>query len=321
MPRIPYTASKFGRHWGRALSGCHHMNLTWNELVWAAMTMGKPGIAFLLTHDWHSVSDLVVRSHTVYANLCENARYIEKSSLYAGLDPTEKSGVSYFMGMLAAKVMGARLLDVPWLFHLSMIDALGGTAALNSNSEPDLIGLRSNKEWVVAEAKGRTWGHSKSAMASAKNQTRQLRTINGQYPSLRVAVQASFNPRLHWAIEDPEEFDDSSRDLQFDVEDVFAMYYSAPLSAIDKGQERAIGERKFIVRELPEIGISIGIDQEAIGRLKERTISQAPGSFLEGSGFQLQQEFVIFSDGLAIALDDRWAEPRMNLDPWLRRNG
>lgn len=322
MPRIPYTASKFGRHWGPKLYGRHQLNLTWNELVWAAMTMGKPGVAFLLAHGWHSISDLVVRSHTVYANLSENGRFIEKSSLYSGLDPTEKSGVSYFMGMLAAKVMGHRLLDVPWFFHLSMLNALGGTASLKGNSEPDLIGLRSNREWIVAEAKGRTWGHSKSAMEAAKKQTRQLRKINGQYPSLRVAVQASFSPKLHWAIEDPEEFDDNARDLQFNVENVLAMYYSASLSAIEQGQDRAIGNRKFIVRELPEIGVSIGIDREVVARLDERTMSQAPNAFVEGAESQLhQQEFVIFPDGLAIALDDRWSESRMSLDPWSRRNG
>mgnify|MGYP007088122501 CR=1 FL=1 len=155
------------------------------------MTMGKPGVAFLFSHGWHSVSDLVVRSHTVYANLRGSSKYIEKSSLYAGLDPTEKSGVSYFMGMVAAKVLGARLLDTPWLFHVSLIQALGGSVVLKAKSEPDLVGLRRNRQWIVAEAKGRTWGYSASVMTAAKQQTRQLRTINGQYPSLRVAIQAS----------------------------------------------------------------------------------------------------------------------------------
>ena len=322
MPRISYTASKFGRHWGSTLHGRHQLNVTWSELVWAAMTMGKPGVAFLLAHGWHSISDLVVRSHTVYANLSESGRFIEKSTLYSGLDPTEKSGISYFMGMLAAKVMGHRLLDVPWFFHLSMLNALGGTASLKGNSEPDLIGLRRNREWIVAEAKGRTWRHSKSAMDAAKQQTRQLRKINGKYPSLRVAVQASFNPKLNWEIEDPEEFDDNDRDLQFNVENVLGMYYSASLAAIEKGQEIAIGNRKFIVRELSEVGVSIGIDREVVTRLADETMSQAPNVFGYGAESKMhQQEFSVFPDGLAIALDERWSASRMSLDPWSRRNG
>lgn len=199
MPVVAYDAKNFGSHGNSALAGRHSLTLSWNELVWAAMTMGKPGVAYLLAHGWHSASDLIVRSHTVYANLRQTHRHLEKSSLYGDLDPSEKSGISYFMGMLAAKILGARLLDVPWLFHFSLIGAIGGTATLKGKSQPDLVGLRRNRDWVVVEAKGRTLGYSASAMASAKLQTRQLRKINGSYPSLRVAVQAYFAPQLQWA--------------------------------------------------------------------------------------------------------------------------
>src|SRR6266568_4288374 len=69
MPVVAYNASKFGGHWGSALAGSHSLSISWNELVWAAITIGKPGVAFLLAHGWHSVSDLIVRAHMVYANL------------------------------------------------------------------------------------------------------------------------------------------------------------------------------------------------------------------------------------------------------------
>ncbi|MCG5511507.1 hypothetical protein, partial [Ectothiorhodospira lacustris] len=323
MPVVPYTASNFGRHWGTALAGRHNLTLSWNEFVWAAMTMGKPGVAFLLSSGWHSLSDLVVRSHTVYANLRASSNHVEKSSLYAGLDPTEKSGVSYFMGMMAAKILGARLLDTPWLFHVSLVHALGGSVVLKAKSEPDLVGLRRNREWIVAEAKGRTWGYSSSAMRAAKLQTRQLRTINGQYPSLRVAIQASFNPRLEWAIDDPEEFDEGVPDIQFDVESAMDMYYSAPIIATEKGQSRLIGSRKFQTRELSEIGVSIGIDREVRERVLQRILLQGEKLLLLDQAAEPYQEdgFTIFADGLAISLDERWSEDRMAQDPWSRRNG
>jgi hypothetical protein len=322
MPIIRYKASNFGRHWGSALNGRHRLSLTWNEIIWAAITMGKPGVGFLLSHGWHSISDLVVRSYTVYANLRESYTFIEKSSLYTGLDPTEKSGVSYFMGMIAAKVLGARLLDTPWLFHVSLIKSLGGSVVLKAKSEPDLVGLRGNRQWIVVEAKGRTGGYSAPAMSAAKLQTRQLRTINGQYPSLRVAIQASFNPRLEWALEDPEEFDEVAPDLQFDTEVAMEMYYSAATMATDKGQSRLLGSREFLVQELSEIGVTIGIDQEVRNRLKERSMFQyeqslPPEQCVE---FHSEDNFSVFSDGLAISLDERWSENRMVQDPWSRRN-
>lgn len=285
--------------------------------------MGKPGVAFLLSHGWHSVSDLVVRSHTVYANLQENYSHLERSGLYSGLDPTEKSGVSYFMGMIAAKVLCARLLDTPWLFHVSMVNALGGTFALKGKSQPDLVGLRRNRNWIVAEAKGRTWGYSASAMAAAKRQTRQLRTINGQFPSLRVAVQASFNPKLEWAIEDPEEFDNDAPNLHFDLESAMMMYYSAPNEVASTGQSRRIQQREYFIRELPEIGVTVGIDREVRDRLRKRTMS---AGHLQMAHYQTlnpktHDDFSVFSDGLAISLDQRWSAERMTRDPWARREG
>lgn len=323
MPLVPYTASRFPKHWGSALDGRHKLWLSWHEIVWAAITMGKPGVAFLLAHGWHSVSDLVVRSHTIYANLRESALYLERSSLYTGLDPTEKSGVSYFMGMVAAKILGARLLDTPWLFHVSMVNSLGGSLSLNCKSQPDLIGLRRNREWVVAEAKGRTWGYSASAMAAAKRQTRQLRSINGQFPSLRVAVQASFSPNLEWAIEDPEDFEEEAPDLQFDLEGAMEMYYSAPTAAVAGGQIRRLRQREFLVRELPEIGVTIGIDRDVRDRLQNHAMSTGEGARVQDPSREPQpdSDFFVFTDGLAIALDARWAQQRMSSDPRGRRDG
>ena len=284
--------------------------------------MGKPGVAFLLSHGWHSVSDLVVRSHTIYANLRGGSTYIEKSSLYNGLDPSEKSGVSYFIGMVAAKILGARLLDTPWLFHVSMVESLGGSVVLKAKSQPDLIGLSRNRQWIVVEAKGRTWGYSAAAMTAAKQQTRQLRSVNGQSPLLRVAIQAFFNPKLEWAIEDPAEFNEDATDLHFEAEDAMEMYYSAPTIATENGHGRVIGNRKFIAQELSEIGVTIGLELNVRDRLKERNMlrpdqSSAPiqeiEPFTEGG-------FHVFSDGLAISLDERWTEEQMIRDSWFRRN-
>lgn len=264
-----------------------------------------------------------MRSHTIYANLRESSPFLERSSLYTGLDPTEKSGVSYFMGMVAARVLAARLLDTPWLFHLSMIKTLGGSASLKGNSQPDLIGLRRNRDWVVAEAKGRTWGFSASAMAAAKLQTRQLRSINGQFPALRVAVQASFNPNLEWDIEDPEEFDEDAPDVQFNVEGALEMYYSATTAAVAGGQGRRIRQREFLVRELPEIGVSVAIDRNVRDRVQKHSMTAGVDELIQDPFPEPQRdgEFLVFADGLAIALDARWAENRMARDPWVRRDG
>jgi hypothetical protein len=228
------------------------------------------------------------------------------------------------MGMLAAKILGARLLQVPWLFHVSMISVIGGTVALKGKSQPDLVGLRRNGDWVVVEAKGRTLGYSAPAMASAKLQPRQLRQINGSYPSLRVAVQAYFAPRLQWALEDPEEFDPAARDWQFDLATALSMYYSAPMAATQQGSAtRRIHQRDFLAKELPEIGVTVAIDLGVRDRVVARTpvnqddattLAEFPSSHTDG-------DFVVFPDGIAISLDERWSEDRMQIQPGARRDG
>lgn len=323
MPHVKYRAKNFPRHFGPSFSGKHDLNVTWEEMVWAAITMGKPGVGFLLAHGWHSVSDIVVRSHTVYANLRYSQGFMAQSSLYGALDPTEKGATSYFMGMLAAKVLSARLLDVPWLFHLSMLGPLGGSATLASNSEPDLIGLTRSREWVIAEAKGRTGGYSASAMSAAKLQTRQLRRINGHLPRLRVAVQAFFNARMEWAIEDPEEYDETARDLDVDLETALERYYSAAMAATEHSDARSIGNRKFLVRTLPEIGVTVAFDVEVREHVNRRAMGTTgiEAGWNSFSKVTEDGEFIVFPDGLAISLDERWAPQRMMLDPTRRRDG
>lgn len=160
-------------------------------------------------------------------------------------------------------------------------------------------------------------------MATAKRQTRQVRSINGRYPALRVAVQASFEPFLRWAIEDPEEFDDHATDLRFDPEDLFEMYYSGAAIATDTAETRLLNGRSFLVNEVSEVGVTIGLDTAVRERLYARSMAQRDS---EGAPERLDKRvraegFTVFPDGLAISLDERWSEDRMAIDPWVRPRG
>ena len=324
MPRIQYHATNFPPRYGAALSGTHNLTVTWAELVWAAITFGKPGLAHLLSHGMHSISDMIVRSHTVYANLHQTGLHLEKSALYEDLDPTEKGATSYFLGMMAAKIICSRLLDTPFVFHLSMLKTLGGTMVLHKKSQPDLIGLNSAGNWVVAEAKGRTNGYSPDAMTKAKLQTRQLRMINGTYPSLRVGIQAYFSPDLNFAVSDPDEYEDDAEDIEFDLRAAIHDYYSYVLGSSQVGRApRKILGREYQFRAIEETGVSIGIDTTTLKRLEQDGDFRAPfaNELAQVSVADDEQGTVTFPDGLAVSLDQRWSENRMRRDPRTRRGG
>ncbi len=324
MPRIRCHASNFSPRYGPTLSGAHDLSVTWSELVWAAITVGKPGLTYLFSHGIHSFSDMIVRSHTVYANLRQTNSHFEKSALYENLDPTEKGAASYFLGMMATKIVCSRLLDTPHVFHLSMLKTLGGTAVLNTKSQPDLIGRDHAGNWVVAEAKGRTNGYSAGAMSKAKLQTRQLRKINGTYPSLRVGIQAYFSPQLNFAVSDPDEFDEGAEDIEFDLRVALHDYYSYVLGSSPVARvPRLVLGREYLFRTIEETGVSIGVDAATLKRLEQEV------ELKDSQSYELPQAVagddgqgtVAFLDGLAVSLDQRWSENRMRQDPRVRRGG
>lgn len=259
----------------------------------------------------------------VYASLQQAAGRFEKSSLYGSLDPTEKGATSYFMGMMAAKILCSRLLSTPWLLHVSMFPKMGGSLKFHSNSTPDLIGRTTSGDWIVVEAKGRTHGLSKLAMSTAKTQTRQLRRINGQFPLLRAAVQAFFQPDLRFAIEDPDDYAEDAENLKFEPRLAFEKYYSGFLRRDARVlSDVLIQGQRFVVQSHEEIGVTLGLDSRVLKRLSSNQdsalfapLEQSPAETKSAS------EFTVFPDGVAVALDPRWSENQMRRAPTARRDG
>lgn len=248
----------------------------------------------------------------------------ERSTLYQDLDPSEKGAASYFLGMVAAKILCDRLLDTPWMLHLSMFQAAGGSVVLKGKSQPDLIGIDRVGRWTVAEAKGRSNNLSPAAMRKAKDQTSRLRNINGSLPKVRVAVQAYFAPQLSFAIDDPEEIDEAPVDVIVSENDAIRQYYSYPLEAARNPTRReTVLNRQFDMTDISEVGVSIGLSSE----VREALESDAPVSFAILRDRVPQREYgddrglAIFSDGIAIELDGRWDEELMGNEPGKRLDG
>jgi len=319
--KIAYTAKKFSPRWRRRLGYRNILDVTWAEIIWAAITVGKPSVAHLFLHGDHSISDIIVRMHTVYANLRQSPSRILKSDLYDALDPTEKGATSYFMGMIMAKLIAGKLLDTPWLFHLSQFQATGGKVKLSSNSQPDLIGMNTYGEWVVIEAKGRTNGFCNDVLLKAKNQTRQIRLINGQFPSLRVGTLSYFSPDLKLQLIDPDDYEDNAVDIDADQMDLFSNYYSFVKSFTDQNSEiRKIGGRQMRVAKNTSLGITLGIEEKLLQNVIHGKVEfHAPSEYGEGRNIETFENFHIFPDGIAISLDERWGTDMMKMPPTSRR--
>jgi hypothetical protein len=317
MPFINYSATNFPHTAAAHLHGNQLLGFAWSDLLWAAITVGKPGYSYLFAHGWHSVSDIIVRLHSVYANLRLMKNEIEKSTLYVAQDPTEKGATSYFIGMIMAKLFADRLLGTPWLFHFSMTGPLGMPVRMRGTLEPDLFGLRSDGSWIVAEAKGRSNRFSADALAKAKLQTKAVRRVCGKKPALQVAIQSYFTPQLAVHLDDPESEDGEGHDIDIDVNAAARRYYSFAYEATAGSVDvRELGGRHYAFRNIADTGVSIGLDVNLRTRLggKGLTESQLPESLFPVTPSS-DEHGPVYSDGIAILVDQRWSDERMAVDP------
>lgn len=147
--------------------------------------------------------------------------------------------------------------------------------------------------------------------ARLKKQTRQLRRINGDFPFVRVAVQAYFSPALEFAVDDPEEYDDNAVDFAGDVKLAFRRYYSFANAVTSTSNDiRTIDGEQFAFQALDESGLSIGLSRKTSSMIESDQIETRPERVVKVGS----QPIHVYPDGIAISLDQRWSADQMKID-------
>jgi hypothetical protein len=137
---IPYTSEAFPV--GTTANVSSSLPVSWSELLWAALTIGRPPVHHVFQHGTASLHEAIFRLSLIRMALDQSsarATRLRRSDAFKALDPTEKGAISYFLGMALCKVFSTRLLQTPWLLHL---DVFGSMFAANNlgRSRPDLFG-------------------------------------------------------------------------------------------------------------------------------------------------------------------------------------
>src|ERR1035437_3515938 len=115
---------------------------------------------------------------------------------YGASDPSEKTSISFYLGMTLAKLFAEVLFDVPRMLHVAVYGQNYQIAAGQGASRPDLIGLSVNGDRFVFEAKGRSNGFDGQALNTAKDQAEQIISIDNVGPLCRIASQSFFSRRV-----------------------------------------------------------------------------------------------------------------------------
>jgi hypothetical protein len=224
MPIIHYSASRFPASMALTLRGSKALKVSWSDIMWASISVGKTGLEDLLAHGSYSLDEMRFRIFLVRANLWERDDLILRSPAYDSLDPSEKGAISYFLGMAMGKLAAWKLLGTPWMVHLAKLTDVSASG-LAGRSRPDLAGEDTSGRWVICEAKGRSGPYDRDALKKAKNQVRQIRSINGLTPHIRMAMETYFDDGMRLRLIDPDDPTPESVDLKIKKIDFRTTYY------------------------------------------------------------------------------------------------
>ena len=303
MPSIGYESAGFAAPLD-GLNGGGVLTVTWAQLVWAAVTVGKAfgdEAAFGL----FSTFERIHRSSMLYAYLLEGpGGALFRAEPYLGADPSEKGNISYSFGMTLAKLYSEVLLATPRLLHYSTY--AGGYAITTDpgESRPDLIGLTDGGQWVVFEAKGRSNGLEAGVLATAKAQSMQIETIDGFTPICRVGLAAYFAPTgLRFAVEDP--VGAGRRKVEITAAK-FVARYDTSLQRLSENRvtrsQRRIDGHQYVGAEYPEADLFLSFVEVQDDR-RRRNLSEVA---------------YLGADGLLIELGPSWRGDKMTQQPQLR---
>ncbi|MGC4102857.1 hypothetical protein [Ferruginibacter sp.] len=312
---ITYNSQNFPRHYGPSLRGSNRITFSPQELFWSAITVGRANVIDVISNGIYSEYEILYRSSIVAANIAQNGNNLIKSSAYQSLNPSEKSAVSYFLGLTFCKLLSHRLLNVPWLLHIdvyrSHFRATGQAFRFGSSRlRPDMIGLDNRRRWVVMESKGRTNTFAPNLLAHGKSQTRNLRQIGGSYPNLRVAAVTHFtNNFLTVDWEDPEGVNEENFDLETSLGDYLFYYYKLIVNILSNNETRRVSG--YTVYTFQNVNLTIGLETSIFNAYRNRSLENVQRQQIVPSvKFQEfpEQDFYAGADGIIVGLGQNWRD-------------
>jgi hypothetical protein len=305
---IPYTSEGFPTR--TIANGNGNLVVTWPEILWAALTIGRPSVHHVFQHGTASLHEAMFRLSLVRMALEQSslsAMRIRRTGAFKGLDPTEKGAISYFLGMTLCKVFATQLLSTPWLLHLDVFKGMIPTSVLG-RSRPDLFGQQSTTgNWLAFETKGRASKPSAADRRKAKAQATRLISVNGLPCTLHVGTFAFFaNDVLNFSWIDPPP--QGKKPLEIPEIGGAWRYYYEPARALWLARAPGIdvtGARNLEI-PIPDLDITLHI-HPLLAPLLLAEAWEAAQQAMFGAGDQLS-EGGFQPDGLKVECGPSWRQ-------------
>jgi hypothetical protein len=312
MPRIPYQATNFSGAFGPLNTKNAEITVTWAQLVWAAVTTGKAA-GDEYAYGIYSTLERLHRASMIRSYLMQTPLgFIARTVPYQVSDPSEKTSISFYIGMTLAKLFAEQLFDVPRMLHFAVYAQNFKIVAAAGESRPDLIGLSNGGQWYVFEAKGRSNSFDAEALKTAKEQAKQIKSIDSFTPACRIACQAYFTSVLSFRMDDPPAGRHArSRTIKV-TRSEFEHAYDDPIRTVIElrgaNAPLSYANRRFRGARIEEADLWIAVPEEPQAQpRKSEVLLLDPNEYLG-------------RDGVLVRLGSTWSEANMRLQPHLRAN-
>lgn len=278
------------------------LEFTNRELLHAIITCGMPMQRLTPVYMGKRKAEILYKIFLVEAALEAEGDRLKKSGRTMYLDSSEKSVISYYLGMFFTKLISRRLFDVDYLVHLNMVENMQGDDFIDyfcSDWRQDMIGFKiEDNSWSVWEAKGGS-NHRGPALKKGCEQADNIAVINGIKPNPAAVCMTYYDHGYLQAVVKKTEGKDGVP-VTFRENQFFETYYK-PL------RELFLEHRLNINRELQEVEIEIPV----------------PYFGMEGSGkgerkLRIGMPGMTFRTVVAQQYEDvaRW-----DREKWIRREG
>lgn len=246
MPTLEVTASDFDPPYA-ALNAAHTIQVSKRKALKFATTVGTALYTTAFGRTQTAVALAAYRAQAVRCVIDFTRPKLTKYKAYKELDGTEKSSLSYWIGMTVAGIVADELLKVPRLAHASKHKGVIKVDP-TSMSLADLVGQDAPGAWHVIEAKGRQTATQPPDEKKYKDQAETIGSVGG-IPVTTTSYSVAFLRRTITAklVDPPPK--PGSIDLQMNPDDLGAGYYKPYIDFLGQGLFKvARGQRTFLVR-------------------------------------------------------------------------
>lgn len=196
------------------------------ELLHAVITCGMPISRLSSAYIGKYQTEILQKIFVTETALEGQGEYLKKSTKTMYLDSSEKSMISYYMGMFFTKMISKKLYDVDYLANLNMIEGEDGSYMdyFKAKWRPDMIGYKVAEDaWSVWEAKGGS-NRRAPALKLGCQQAGEIQTINGTVPETAAVCMTYYDHGYLTAIIKNAKADEGVL-LKIDKKNYYKAYY------------------------------------------------------------------------------------------------